>query len=243
MKPIAIIQARMGSTRLPGKVLMDIGGRSMLARVVERTRQSKCVDGTIVAATTNPQDEALVSECRNLAVPLFRGSEDDVLDRYYRAAIEHDADPVVRITSDCPLLDSQVVDQVVASFVETSPDYASNVTSRTFPLGLDVEVVSREALDRAWREADKSYERVHVTPYINRHPERFRLATVSAGQDYSGYRWTVDTPEDLAFVRAVYARLGRNGRFGWRDVLALVRREPGLIELNRGVRQKALEEG
>lgn len=243
MKLVAIIQARMGSTRLPGKVLMDIGGRTMLARVVERARRARRVESVVVAATVDTRDDAIVEECRRLNVPMTRGSEEDVLDRYRRAAAEHQADPVVRITSDCPLLEPTVVDRVIQAFEEARPDYASNVLDRTFPQGLDVEVLRRDVLERAWRAAKQPYERAHVTPYIYQHPEAFRLIAVRADQDYSRFRWTVDTAEDLAFVREVYARLGPDGGFGWREVLDLLRKEPQLLELNRHVRQKSLEEG
>lgn len=243
MKTVAIIQARMGSTRLPGKVLMDVGGSTMLARVVERTRRARGIDAVVVAATIDRRDDAILAECRSLDVPVTRGSEEDVLDRYHRAAAEHHADPVVRITSDCPLLEPAVLDQTLDAFREGHPDYASNVLERTFPQGLDVEVMRRDALERAWRAAKQPYERVHVTPYIYQHPDAFRLLAVRADGDYSGYRWTVDTAEDLAFVREIYSRLGRDGQFGWRDVLDLLRREPRLAEINRHVRQKSLEEG
>lgn len=243
MKTLAIVQARMGSTRLAGKVLEDIGGRTMLARVVERAERSRLLDGVRVATTTGPEDDAIVEECRQLDVPVHRGSAEDVLDRYRGAAVRFEADPIVRITSDCPLLDPEVLDEAIALFRKEEPDYASNVTVRSFPQGLDVEVFRRSALEAAWREATKPYERVHVTPFLYQHPDRFRLTTLRAEADYSEYRWTVDTAEDLVFVRAVYSRLRGDGRFGWRDVLQLLEREPQLADLNRHVRQKALEEG
>jgi len=243
MSTIALVQARMGSTRLPGKVLMDIAGQPMLAHVVERSLRARTLDGLVIATTKNPVDEAIVTEARRLGVPAFRGSEEDVLDRYYRAAKEHDASVIVRITADCPLIDPTVVDFVVEAFRKTSPDYASNILERTFPQGLDTEVVKLEALERAWREASKAYQRAHVTPYIYEHPERFRLYSVRNAEDLSSHRWTVDTKEDLEFVREVYSRLGSGGRFGWRDVLDLIRHEPELESINRHVRQKTLEEG
>lgn len=243
MKTLAIVQARMGSTRLPGKVLQDIGGKTMLARVLERAERSRLIDGVCVATTTGPEDDAIEEECRGLRVPVFRGSSEDVLDRYHRAARKFDADPVVRITSDCPLLDPDVLDDVVGLFRKETPDYASNVATRSFPQGLDVEVFRSAALEAAWREATKPFERVHVTPFIYQHPDRFRLATLRADADYSGNRWTVDTTDDMAFVRAVYARMGGDGRFGWRAILELLAREPQLADLNRHVRQKTLEEG
>ena len=215
----------------------------MLARVLERTARAKLLDQVVVATTTAPADEAIVTHCQTLNIPVFRGSEEDVLDRYRGAALEHDADPIVRITSDCPLVDPDIVDEVLALYSTDRPDYASNVASRTFPQGLDVEVIRRGALELAWREARESHERVHVTPFIYQNRDRFRLATLNADQDYSRLRWTVDTAQDLEFVRAVYARLGSEGRFGWRNVLELLRREPALEDINRGIRQKSLEEG
>ncbi len=243
MRTVAIIQAHMGSTRLPGKVLADIEGQTMLARVVERTRRARRVDDVVVAATVNPKDSPLLDETKRLGVPAFRGNEEDVLDRYVQCASEHKADPVVRITSDCPLLDPEVVDRVVDAFLASPCDYASDVLERTYPQGLDVEVIARSALERAWREAREPWERVHVTPYINRHPDRFRLVGVRAESDLSGFRWTVDTSDDLAFVREVYARFRPRTDFGWKEVLVLLQREPQLVELNRQVRQKAPEEG
>jgi len=247
MNVVAIIQARMGSTRLPGKVLSDIGGEPMLARVVRRVRRCASVGRTVVAATEGDADEPIVLECGRLGVELLRGSEMDVLDRFYRAACYFEADAVVRITSDCPLVDPGVIDRVVGEFRDWRPDYASNVLRRTYPRGLDTEVVSREALERAWREAAETYQRVHVTPYFYQHPELFRLLSVTrgpeSGVEASRYRWTVDTAEDLALVREIYRRFGDEDTFGWTAVLDLLERNPGLAELNRGIQQKALHEG
>jgi spore coat polysaccharide biosynthesis protein SpsF len=231
----------MGSTRLPGKVLKDIEGETVLARVVNRLRHARLIAELLVATTDLAADDAIVEECRKLSVLVSRGEQDDVLDRYYRAALLAKADVVVRITSDCPLIDAEVTDKTIAAFLETSPDYASNALMRTYPRGLDTEVMSSAALGRAWQEARKSYEREHVTPYIYEHPTEFKLLSVTDPIDHSGYRWTVDTPEDLEFVRAVYARLKDGGSL-WRDVIGLLEREPALMELNRAVKQKALHE-
>lgn len=243
MKVVAVIQARTGSKRLPGKVLADIGGETMLARVVHRTQRTRQLDEVVVATTVKEMDEAIVSEANKLGVPVFRGDEQDVLDRYYQAALIHRADVVVRITSDCPLIDPEVIDRVVGAFLNETPDYASNGLIRTYPWGLDTEVITLESLARAWREARELYQRTHVTPYIYQHPGKFRLLSVRNDVDYSAYRWTVDTPEDLDFVRAVYARLGAAEKFSWREVLEVLAREPALTELNSHIRQKALEEG
>ena len=240
MRVVAIIQARMGSTRLPGKVMKDIGGETMLARVVWRARRAKLLDEVVVATTNKAVDAPIVSECTKLGVPVFRGDEQDVLDRYYRSAQANRAEAIVRITSDCPLIDPEIIDDVVRAFLKTKPDYASNTF---FPRGLDVEVITMASLERAWHESNKSYHRVHVTPYIYQNRDLFRLLSVKAEEDYSSYRWTVDTREDLNFVRSIYGRFDNQDTFGWHDVLKVLDREPDLIELNSHIHQKALEEG
>lgn len=243
MKIVAVIQARMGSTRLPGKVLMDICGRTMLERVVRRTQNAQLVDEVIVATTTNHADDAIVHECNRLGVALFRGSEDDVLDRYFCAARTHSADAVVRITSDCPLIDPELIDQVIAAFCSNDCDYAANIIERTYPRGLDTEAIKIEALERAWREAKEPYQRAHVSPYIFFQPQLFPQISVKGDRDSSQYRWTVDTQPDLELVRTIYARLGNDDDFSWQDVLDLVEREPELAEINRHVEQKKVEQG
>ena len=243
MKVLAIIQARMGSTRLPGKVLLDLAGRTMLARVACRAGRAQLIDEVLVATTVAPGDDPIVDECNRLSVACFRGDEHDVLDRYHRAAATCGADVVVRITSDCPLIDPGVTDHVVRAFLDHEPDYASNTLERTYPRGLDTEVVTAAGLARAAREANEPYQRTHVMPYFYQHPERFRLLAVTGPQDFSGYRWTVDSPEDLQFVRAVYRRMGGDDAWCWHDVCQLLASEPGLAGLNRHVRQKELVEG
>lgn len=240
MKVVAIVQARMGSTRLPGKVLCDLGGKSMLARVVERLRRARQISEVLIATTDMATDDVIVAECRKLSVPVSRGDQNDVLDRYFRAAQLSKAEIVVRITSDCPLIDPEITDKTVSAFLEALPDYASNVLQRTYPRGLDTEVMSVATLERAWRQAAKRYEREHVTPYIYEHPDDFKLLSVTGAEDWSAYRWTVDTPEDLEFVRAVYARFEPDEDFLWRDLLKVLQLEPELAELNRSVQQKSM---
>jgi spore coat polysaccharide biosynthesis protein SpsF len=201
------------------------------------------IDTVVVATTVEPTDDAIVSESEHLMVPVFRGSERDVLDRYYQAAIAFEAEAVVRITSDCPLIEPAVVDHVIRVFIRGMADYASNSLVRTYPRGLDTEVMTLDALTRAWREAIEPYQRAHVTPYIYQNPELFHLLPVVGEDDYSNHRWTVDTPEDLEFVRAVYDRLGDTDFFGWRDVLRLLEENPDLNEINRHIPQKNLQEG
>jgi spore coat polysaccharide biosynthesis protein SpsF len=239
MNIVAIIQARMGSTRLPGKVLKDLNGESMLWRVVSRLQRSRMLNDVLVATTNCQADDEIAAECSRHSVRISRGDQDDVLDRYFRAAQLIKADIIVRITSDCPLIDPGITDKTVGAFLAGRPDYASNTLERTYPRGLDAEVMSFETLERTWRLASARYEREHVTPYIYERPMEFKLLSVTGGEDQSCYRWTVDTQEDLAFVRAVYDRMGTIV-FSWRDVLDLLEREPSLPDLNRSVRQKNL---
>jgi len=243
LKVVAIVQARMASTRLPGKVLKDLEGETVLARVVNRLRRARLINELLVATTDSPADDAIVKECRGLGAPVSRGDQNDVLDRYFRASQLAKAEIVVRITSDCPLIDPEITDKTIAAFLEALPDYASNVLARTYPRGLDTEVMSVAALGKAWQAARKSYEREHVTPYIYEHPAEFKLLSVTEDEDRSGHRWTLDTAEDLEFIRAIYVRLKDKAMFGWRDVLELLDREPALIELNRSVMQKDPHEG
>ena len=242
MNIVAIIQARMGSSRLPGKVLMDLGGEMVLGRVVRRLQRSRHISKIVVATTTVPADEVIVAECDRLEVLCFRGSEHDVLDRYYQAARANAADAVVRITSDCPLIDPELVDETVEVFGDKHADYASNVFPRTYPRGLDTEVFSFDALDRAWREAREAHQREHVTPYLYEHPQIFKLASLSGAADYSRYRWTLDTLEDLELLRTIYSRFHGRDDFSWQEVLRLMEREPELAELNSQVLQKSVRE-
>jgi len=242
MNTVAVIQARMGSSRLPGKVLMDLGGETTLARVVRRLQRSRQVTKIVVATTTARGDQAIIRECEHLQVVCFRGEEQDVLDRYYQAASANAADAVVRVTSDCPLIDPELVDETVEVFRDEHADYASNVFPRTYPRGLDTEVFSFDALDRAWREAREAHQREHVTPYLYEHPQIFKLASLSGAADYSRYRWTLDTREDLELLRAIYSRFDGRDDFSWKEVLRLMEREPELAELNSQVLQKPVRE-
>lgn len=230
----------MGSSRLPGKVLLEIEGQSMLARVVGRAGRARTIDRVIVATTTRPQDDPLAEHARALGVDVFRGEEDDVLDRYYRAAAEYALDVVVRITSDCPLLDPDLTDAVVRLLLDAKGpvDYAANTLRRTYPRGLDVEAVPFATLERVWREAVSFHERAHVFPYLYEHPELFHMAGTADAVDRSEMRWTVDTAEDLAFVRAVCRAIGAR-EFGWIDVLKTLEAQPELLRINALVQQKS----
>ena len=241
MRIVAIIQARMNSDRLPGKVLKNICGKSMLSRVVQRVNCATSLDNVVVATSDTNVDDSIENECHKLGVLVFRGSENDVLDRFFQAALVYKAEVAVRITADCPLIEPAVIDKVVQAFLGSDVDYASNTLIRTYPRGLDVEVISLHALTIAWKNSIKPYHRAHVTPYVYENADLFKLLSVTNSSDWSKYRWTVDTHEDLQFVRRVYEILGGNSLFSWNDVLKLCERDQSLVELNCHVQQKPLE--
>jgi spore coat polysaccharide biosynthesis protein SpsF len=277
MHKIAIIQARMSSSRLPGKVLKDIAGRPMLQHVIERSMRARLVDGIVVATTLDPSDDELAEFCHRQGIPCFRGSLPDVLDRYYQAARQYHADVIIRLTADCPLIDPDVLDLTVKAFLgaELSQPLAGPLTEqhafefaadrfpppwkRTIPIGLDVEVCSFAALDKAWHQADQPYHREHVMPFLyegvvfpqsnsakqpewyvesDQTPRGSRVALLNHAPNLGDLRWTVDTPADLEFVRQVYAHFGAYQVFGWQDVLALLQAEPELAKINAGVAHK-----
>jgi len=243
-KTVAIIQARMSSSRLPGKVLKEAGGRPILERMVERVQKAQRVDETLVATTTDPSDDAIVEFCVKAGIPYFRGDLLDVLDRYFQAAMFSNADIVVRLTGDCPLIDPTLIDETITALVEQKADFACNrlppPLTRTYPIGLDVEVCTFAALNRAWKEAKEKHEREHVMPYLYEQAGRFKVVKVDYSEDYGNLRWTVDTPQDLEFVRAVYARLSNRNDFTWLEVLHLVEANPELAEINSGVKHKSM---
>ncbi len=242
-KTVAIIQARMGSTRLPGKVLKTLCGYSVLSHVIERVRQAREIDDIIIATTVAEADEAIAAEALRCGAKKFRGSIEDVLSRYYLAATENAADIVVRITSDCPLIDPHVVDEIVGFFKQGSFDIVSNAGSdmarRTYPRGLDTEVFSYEALRGAYQNADKLYQREHVTPYIYEHAARVQY--YRGDTDHSRHRWTLDTLEDWRLIEKLYGYLyqGRHD-FYLADILTVMDAHPDLFEINKYVEQKKL---
>ena len=229
---VAIIQARMGSSRLPGKSLAEIEKRPMLWHVIQRVKRARMVDRVVVATSTAPADDAIENMCQENGVPCYRGSENDVLDRFYHAALAEKPAKVVRITADCPLIDPEVIDRVVRRFERGDLDYASNAMVRSYPDGLDTEVFSFSVLERAWHEANKASEREHVTPYLR--SEKFRTANVENDSTslHQHYRWTVDEVEDLEFIRAVYKAFRDRETFGMKDVLELIEKNPGLEKMN-----------
>jgi spore coat polysaccharide biosynthesis protein SpsF len=248
MRTVAIVQARMGSSRLPGKVLLDIAGQPMLSRVVERARLAKTLDSVVVATTCEPADDPVQALCAQQGYPCYRGSLHDVLERYYQAARRFQAEVIVRITADCPLIDPGLIDEAVNAFLGDFPhyDFAANRLpppwGRTYPIGLDVEVCAFTGLELAWKEADQPHQREHVMPFFYEQPQRFRILHLNHERDYGTLRWTVDTPEDLELVRQVYARFPGRDDFSWLEVLALFEREPDLAQINAGVRHKNYRE-
>lgn len=230
---VAIIQARMGSTRLPGKVLEKIGEYRMLDLVVKASLAIPGVDSVVVATTTSVHDQAVLTAAEQLGVHGYAGSEEDVLDRYYQAALLTDASVIVRVTADCPLLDQLVSGKVLERFKRGDVDYASNCHPRTYPDGLDTEVLSFNVLEQAWREASLPSEREHVTPFVWTRAERFRIGAVTHKRDLSSLRWTVDEPEDLEFIRAVLAHLNQvPPPYRMEQVLQILASNPGLTSIN-----------
>jgi spore coat polysaccharide biosynthesis protein SpsF len=236
---VALVQARMRSSRLPGKVMADVHGRPVLGRMLDRLDRLQSVGTVAVATTTRPDDDVVADYCLERGTACVRGHPTDVLDRFHAAAETLDANVIVRLTGDCPVIDPELVDTCVLAFLDARPPFDLVVNrlpwSRTYPIGLDTEVFSREALEAAWREAAEPHQREHVVPFLYENPERFRMLHLEAEADYGRYRWTVDTAEDLELVRRVYSAFGDDDTFTWRDVLALMEREPGLVELNAAV--------
>lgn len=239
MKTLIVVQARMTSTRLPGKVLLPLADEPMLTRLIERLRRVHRADGIVIATTTNAADDPIAALCNTLGVPCFRGSELDVLSRYADAARMHDADVVVRITSDCPLIDPELIDRVIATYLEGDSDYVSNMLPPTWPYGMAVEVFSSAVLQQAHAEATQAAEREHVTPFIYWRPERFRLGNVESPVNLSHQRWTVDTPEDYELVRRLFEALHpAKPDFTQADILALLDAHPDWSVINQHIQQK-----
>jgi spore coat polysaccharide biosynthesis protein SpsF len=249
----------MGSSRLPGKVLLDIAGKTMIQHVVERTRHARSVDTVAVATTTDASDDPVAAFADSQGIPFTRGSLHDVLDRYYRAARAHAADIIVRITADCPAIDPLLIDQTVGTLLEGGYDFVANRLpppfKRTFPIGLDVEVCTFAALEEAWMKADQPFQHEHVMPFIYEgvtlkaesptlHTgvslHGFKVALLQHQPDYGALRWTVDTPEDLALMRKIFDTLEDKNDFTWYDLLALVQKHPELMEINAQVRHKTM---
>jgi len=233
----------MGSSRLPGKVLKDICGYPMLYWVVNRAAEAKLVDELIVATTKDNSDNPIVEWCLEYDIKCFRGSTFDVLDRYYQTARNYRADVIVRLTADCPLIDPALIDEVITVFFNKEVDFAANRLpppyKRTYPIGLDIEVASFSALEKAWHQAKLPFEREHVMPYLYSVKDRFTTIILNAEKNYGDRRWTVDTPEDLEFIRALFNKLNCCINFSWREVLQTLDENPELETINADVAHKS----
>jgi len=241
---IAIIQARMGSTRLPGKVMKDLNGKTVLSHVIERAKQAKMVDDIVIATTIGQTDDCIIAEALKCGAKVFRGSEEDVLCRYYLAAKENSANVVVRITSDCPLIDPKVIDETIDFFKKGNYGIVTNagndLSERTYPRGLDVEVFTYEALQDAYNNAREKYQQEHVTPYIYEHAKRIFYYKNSV--DYSYHRWTLDTEEDWKLIQKLYEQLyhGKHD-FYLPEILDVMEENPELFKINKDIEQKKLK--
>jgi len=245
MKIAAIIQARMTSVRLPGKVLMDIEGQPMLKHVINRLKYSKKLNEIILAIPDAKESDILEKFAKDNSVKYFRGSEKDVLSRYYEAAKKFNCDIIARITSDCPLTDPQIVDITIEEYLKSGADYASNRLEMTFPRGLDVEIFSYGVLKEDYRNSREPYQREHVTPYIYEHPEIFHLCNIEAKGNIKRpeVRLTVDTEDDFKLIKEVYRRLHRDGKiFYIKGIIDLLNSHPELLKINDHVKQKPMIE-
>jgi spore coat polysaccharide biosynthesis protein SpsF len=241
-KVVCIIQARMASSRLPGKVLKDICGHPMLYWVLNRAGRSGKIDELVIATTLDDSDDPISQWCQRNNTQCYRGDTFDVLDRYYQTAKKHQADVVVRLTADCPLIDPQLIDDVLEAFFDNNVDFGANRLptpfKRTYPIGLDIEVASFNALSDAWEKAKLPYEREHVMPYLYAVKDRFNILILEADQDHGSRRWTVDTPEDLEFVRALFNTPGYQLDFSWKEVLEFLDEHPDLEQINADITHK-----
>jgi glutamate-1-semialdehyde 2,1-aminomutase len=232
---IAVLQARVSSTRLPGKVLKSILDKPMIVHQIERVKRSKMVSQVIVATSAENTDDALVDVLNKSKVNFFRGSLYDVLDRVYQAAHCYQSSHVVRLTGDCPVVDPQIIDDVVRFHLKGGFDYTSNALEPTFPDGLDVEVISISALDKAWDESKLSFDREHVTPYFYKHPELFSIGIYKSNTDRSALRWTVDEPEDFKVINSVFKHFSPSNNFSWIDILKLEKTHPFIFSANKSI--------
>lgn len=233
-KVVAIIQARMGSSRLPKKTMAEICGKPLIQRILDRLEYCNTINELIIATTTDVADKVILEYAKQNGFLAFAGSVDDVLDRFYQSAKEINADIIVRITADDPFKDPKVIDMIVNQLLSNPIlDYVSNTIEPTFPEGIDVEVFTFQSLEIAWQESNLPSEREHVTPFIWNRPNRFNLLNVRNNEDLSHLRWTIDYEDDLRFAREIYLRLGSDQIFFMQDILALLREEPELLDINQ----------
>ena len=241
---IIIVQARMSSTRFPGKVLKEVLDKSLLSYQLDRLKLVRNVTEVVVATTTNKADDAILQFCKEERVPIFRGSEDNVLERFYLTAKAFDADLIIRISGDCPLIDPSIVDDIIYHYINNFPnyDYVSNTLDRSFPRGMDTEVFSMQALSEVYQNAQTDAEKEHVTPYIYQHPELFKLGNFSHSWDFSNYRLTVDTEEDFELIKKILENLYPDHQdFSLDDIITLLKTHPEWVEINSHIQQKNVE--
>lgn len=243
MKIVAIVQARIGSTRLPGKVMRTVLDKPIILWDIDRISSSMLIDEIVIAIPYGDENDIIEStiEQYNKKIVITRGSENDVLDRYYKAAIQTKADVIIRITSDCPLIDPTVIDKVIEEFLNNDCDYCSNTLKLTYPRGMDIEIFTFKVLERTWNEAKEDYEREHVTPYIREHPHIFKQHNVSNEEDLSHLRLTLDTIEDLELITHIYQQLYSTKKmFLLKDIQGLFDKQPDLIKINEHIKQKTV---
>ncbi|QIZ73125.1 cytidylyltransferase domain-containing protein [Oxynema aestuarii] len=236
-----VTQARMTSTRLPGKVLKTVLDKPLLQYHLEQLQQVRLADRIIVATTTNATDNPIIQWCDRLAIAYYRGSENDVLSRYYHAAKTYQIDPIIRVTSDCPLIDPEIVDRLIQSYLDSQPpvDYFSNCLERTYPRGMDAEIFSFKSLEEAFQEATAQPDREHVTPFIYRQPQRYRIAHLKDKKNNSHHRWTVDTPEDFQLIEKIIKSLSRSEeKLTFKNCLILLENHPEWSKINTHIEQK-----
>ncbi|TFE03936.1 cytidylyltransferase domain-containing protein [Jeotgalibacillus salarius] len=239
MKVVAIIQARMGSSRLPAKVMKRVLDKSLLEYQLERVKRTMLIDEIVIATTTRDSEQPIVDLCEKLSIALYRGSEDDVLSRYYEAAREFKADIVVRLTSDCPIIDPNIIDNIIEQFINNKCDYVSNTLKRTYPRGYDTEVFSFETLESAYLNGKSNFEREHVTPYIYQNQSSFNIEQMLGETDNSHYRLTVDTIEDFILIEKIISTLYvKNNNFTNGDVMELLKRNKDWKQINSDINQK-----
>lgn len=232
MKPTAIIQVRMGSTRLPGKVLKKLNGISVLECLLDQLNFSRQLNDKVIATTINSNDDIISKFCESKNIKWYRGSQDNVLDRYYQCAKKFSFDTIVRITSDCPLIDPYVVDKVINFYSKNSYDYVNNFFKRTYPYGNDVEIFSFDVLEKVWNNATKHSDKEHVTPYIYNNPDKFSIGWIENKENLSNFHWTVDRIEDLIFVQKIFNKIS-NRPILIKDIIRLIKDEPSLLEINK----------
>jgi spore coat polysaccharide biosynthesis protein SpsF len=237
IKVTTVIQARMGSSRLPGKILLPLSGEPLLIRMIERVKASRYCGRVVVATTYLSDDDPIIDLCKKNSISFYRGHPDDLLDRHLNVGKKYNSDAVVKIPSDCPLIDPAVIDKVIKFYLDNpSFDYVSNLHPATFPDGNDVEIFSLDSLEKAWEEADKEFEREHTTPYFWENPDKFKIGNVTweVGLDYSmSHRFTIDYKEDYNFIKSVFNELyDKNHIFSLNDILTLLNEKPELSKIN-----------